>query len=161
MKKFYLCLVFLVSVGIALPSVVFAGDQRGNQKEKKEKKEGKEFKNRSNGKNYNNDRYRNNRVVVVHERRHGKEARYYRPQWNPRHDFERRWVYFPRYNMYWDNYRGVYVYNTNGRWESYQEPPRAAIRVNLALEKFVELGFEFDSRSDAFSLNVRHRTVYR
>jgi len=167
MKKRFLIVAMLVFTGITLPSVVCADDHGDHHKEKKHWKESKnphggDYRHNE---GYNHDRgnrgYRRGRNDEVYEVRRPREERRYHPHWCPRHEIERRWVYFPRYNMYWDNYREVYVYNTNGRWESYQEPPRVAVNVNLAQEKFVELGLEFDSRSDAFSLNVRHRIVFK
>lgn len=166
MRKIYVCLILLISLGVVVPSVALSSDQRDyqrdNQRERKgQKREMRESQNRPNQRNYYNDRYRNSRVKVVRERRQDRENLYFRPQWHPRHDFERRWVYFPKYNMYWDNYRGVYVYNSNGRWVTYKKTPRFILNVNLAQEKFFELGFEFDSRGDAFRLNAQHRSRFK
>lgn len=63
--------------------------------------------------------------------------------------------------MYWDNYRDVYVYNSYGRWIAEPEPPRIAVDVDLADERFVELGVDLDLRSDVFRLNARHRVVFK
>lgn len=101
------------------------------------------------------------RVVKVYEERAPRCERHYRPKWCSHREFDRRWVYFPRYNMYWDNYRNVYVYNSRGRWVAEPEPPRVALNVNLSSERFVELGVDLDSRSDAFSFNSRHRIVFK
>ena len=108
---------------------------------------------------YHDDGKRRGRVVEVYEK--PSRCKHYRPKWHPHHDFARRWVYFPRYNMYWDNSRDVYVYNSYGRWVAEPEPPRIAINVNLSSERFVELGVELDARSDAFELNSRHRIAFK
>jgi hypothetical protein len=109
---------------------------------------------------YDHDRDgRDARVVEVYQEH--PRGRHYHPKWHPRHDFARRWVYFPRYNMYWDNSRSVYVYSSCGRWVANPEPPRVALNVNLSAERFVELGVDLDVRNDVFELNSQHRVVFK
>lgn len=101
------------------------------------------------------------------EFRHGKhhdkyrEVVYYRPHWHPESRFERRWVYFPRYNVYWDNYRNQYAYSDRGRWVVTRRVPQVVVNVNLAREQYYELDREYDERDNVFSLNIQHRLSFR
>lgn len=72
-------------------------------------------------------RYRPNRVVVYH------------PVWNPSYTCYRRWVFFPRYNLYWDNWRGMYVYPSGNVWISNPMLPPALININIQSEQHYEL----------------------
>lgn len=123
------------------------------------RKHWKEHGNPHRGDYYHDNGYGRDRVVEVYDEH--PRCRHYHPRWCPHHDFERRWVYFPRYNMYWDNYREVYVYNSYGRWITNPEPPRIALNINLSSERFVELGIDLDARNDVFELNSRHRIVFK
>lgn len=71
--------------------------------------------------------YRPNRVVV------------YPPVWNPGYTCYRRWVFFPRYNLYWDNWRGMYVYPSGNVWISNPMLPPALININIQNEQHYEL----------------------
>src|SRR5688572_18174757 len=42
----------------------------------------------------------------------------YRPVWGPKHYIHRRWVFFPKYNLYWDNWRNHYVFWNGSIWFS-------------------------------------------
>lgn len=158
MNKISWSFLMLVVAGTLSSSVTFADK---HEKHHKEKRHRKESRNPHCGEVFYDEGHRGCRVVEVREEYRPRKGRCYHPKWHPRRDFERRWVYFPRYNMYWDNYRGVYVYNSYGRWVAEPEPPRIAVNVNLAAERFVELGIDLDARSDAFTLNSSHRIVFK
>ncbi len=89
------------------------------------------------------------RVVVVH-----------RPVWGPNRAFNRRWVFFPRYNLYWDNWRSMYVYRNNTIWISNPVPPPALININLDSERNYELKEDEDDIDDVYRTNERHTTEY-
>lgn len=101
------------------------------------------------------------------EYRHGKhhhkhrEVVYYRPKWHPECRMERRWVYFPKYNMYWDNYNDRYAYCDRGRWVVTRRVPQVVVNVNLARERYYELEEEYDERDNVFSLNIQNRISLR
>jgi len=158
MNKLRVLFFALSVVGVLFSSAAFAD---GHEKNHKEKKHWKESKNPHREDKFYKKGHGNCRVVEVQEVHHPRGKKFYHPKWHPRRNFERRWVYFPRYNMYWDNYRDVYVYNSYGRWIAEPEPPRIAVDVDLADERFVELGVDLDLRSDVFRLNARHRVVFK
>ncbi|SFC58652.1 hypothetical protein SAMN05421780_1071 [Flexibacter flexilis DSM 6793] len=80
-------------------------------------------------------------VVVHRHRSHYRPSRVvvYHPVWNPGYTFYRRWVFFPRYNLYWDNWRGMYVYPSGNVWISNPMLPPALININIQSEQHYEL----------------------
>ena len=158
MNKLRWSYLMLAIAGMLSSSAAFADK---HEKHHKEKRHCKESRNPHCGEGFHDEGHSRGRVVEVREVQRYRGNKHYHPKWHPKHDFERRWVYFPRYNMYWDNYRGVYVYHSYGRWVAEPEPPRIAVNVNLAAERFVELGVDLDARSDAFTLNSSHRIVFK
>jgi len=50
-------------------------------------------------------------VVVKRSPFRPKKVVVYHPVWGPKHHIHRRWVFFPKYNLYWDNWR-----NSNMFW---------------------------------------------
>lgn len=105
-------------------------------------------------------RYKDNHKHVSKPGRgHQHHVTYYTPKWHPHHRFCHRWVYFPRYNMYWDNYRNVYVYHYRGRWISQRRTPHVIINVNLARERFYEID-RYDDCDDIYSYNGRHKITF-
>lgn len=116
------------------------------------------------------------KVVVVqkqHPRRHLREkvvvrskfrpakVIVYHPYWGPRHAFNRRWVYFPRHNFYWDNWRQVYFFWEGGAWVVHQKAPAVIVNVNLENEKHYELKENEDDIDDVYSTNDSHKTEYK
>ena len=93
--------------------------------------------------------YRPHRVVV------------YRPFWRPYYAYKRRWVFFPRYNFYWDNWRNHYVYWNGAIWMSQPTRPPLIVNVNLEKEKSTELKETEDDIDDVYSSNVTHKTEYK
>ena len=71
----------------------------------------------------------------------------YHPVWSPTVVYERRWVFCPRYNFYWDNYNNVYVYRSGGIWiTSYEHP----VYVDLSRQRYYEI-------QDGDAIDVIHR----
>jgi hypothetical protein len=106
--------------------------------------------------------YRPNRVVVV------KRSVYrphrvivYRPYWRPYYACKRRWVYFPRYNVYWDNWRNHYVFWNGTIWSSQPTRPALIVNVNLEKEKSTELKETEDDIDDVYASNDTHKTEYK
>ena len=101
--------------------------------------------------------------VVVVKKGHGFFHRraVYHPIWGPRIAFSTRWVYFPRYNFYWDNYRNVYVIKTGTAWFTTNETPKEVEKVDLSKEKSIEMGGENDSKDSIQIDNNKHLKVYK
>lgn len=95
-------------------------------------------------------------VVVKHKKVHSKKVAVYHPHWAPQKAYYRRWVYFPKYNFYWDNYRGVYVYRKGNVWVTSVGAPAVAINIDLSKEKQVELPEENDAVDEVYKNNDVH-----
>jgi hypothetical protein len=63
------------------------------------------------------------------------------PVWTPAHGYraQTRHVYFPKYNMYYDIQRGVYISVNNGRWSASMDLPIRFGNVNFRSARYVEL----------------------
>ena len=99
-----------------------------------------------------------NKVVVVkrsHYRPH--KVVVYHPYWRPNHSYNRRWVFFPKYNLYWDNWRNHYVYWNGTIWLSQPTAPPVIVNVNLENEKTVELKEDEDDVDDVYKDNTKHK----
>jgi hypothetical protein len=89
--------------------------------------------------------YRPARVTVFH------------PHWRPGFGYHRRWVYFPRYNFYWDNWRNSYMFYSGGAWVVTSSPPPAVVNVDLSKEKHRELKEDEDDVDDVYRSNNEHK----
>ncbi|MBK7818766.1 MAG: hypothetical protein IPJ60_15375 [Sphingobacteriaceae bacterium] len=89
--------------------------------------------------------YRPTKVVVFH------------PVWRPKYAYHRRWVYFPKYNLYWDNWRNHYVFLNGPVWVSQAAAPPIIMNVNLENEKSKELKEEEDDTDDIYKDNSAHK----
>ncbi|MCD6067204.1 MAG: hypothetical protein K0S33_2030 [Bacteroidetes bacterium] len=121
----------------------------------------------------NKSYHNNSKVVVVNKQGyyHGHRHRHYRhhphfygkvyhPYWGPPVGYYRRWVFFPRYNFYWDNYNSTYVYWGNGVWVRTASPPPAIININISNEKKYELNETDDTIDDIYDSNDTHKKSY-
>lgn len=93
--------------------------------------------------------YRPAKVVVYH------------PHWRPAYAYHRRWVYFPRYNFYWDNWRNHYLFWNGSIWLSQPTAPAIVVNVNLDKEKSVELPETEEDEDDVYKLNDAHKNTYK
>jgi hypothetical protein len=89
-------------------------------------------------------RYRPAKVVVFH------------PHWHPTRAYNRRWVYFPRLNFYWDHWRNHYVFWNGTIWLSQPAPPPALVNIDLSKEKQKELREDEDDIDDVYKSNAEH-----
>ncbi len=87
-------------------------------------------------------KFRPVKVVVFH------------PHWGPNKSFHRRWVYFPKYNCYWDNWRNVYFYKTTHGWVSTAQKPTIIINVNLENENHYELNEVHDDNDEVYKEGI-------
>lgn len=85
----------------------------------------------------------------------------YRPVWGPKYYIHRRWVYFPKYNIYWDNWRNHYVFWNGSIWFSQPSPPPVIVNINLENEKHYELKEADDDTDDVYKGNDTHKTEYK
>ncbi len=85
----------------------------------------------------------------------------YHPFWGPKRAFNRRWIYFPRYNFYWDNWRNHYVFWNGTIWYSQPSPPPTVVNVNIDNEKHYELKDSDDDVDDVYQGNETHKTEYK
>ncbi len=90
----------------------------------------------------------------INRHRHLKSI--YRPHWAKKTSFSRRWVYFPKYNFYWDNARNKYVYLNNGVWVVKKKQPKYLVNVSLETEKMVELSEDDDLVDNIQENNEKH-----
>ncbi|MES2763016.1 MAG: hypothetical protein V4677_12460 [Bacteroidota bacterium] len=99
------------------------------------------------------------RVVVKSHYRPAKIGGYH-PHWRPNYSYNRRWVYFPRHNFYWDNWRQGYYYMSGPTWVFNATAPAVIVNVNLANERSYELREDEDDMDDVYIVNKKHKTVY-
>jgi hypothetical protein len=83
--------------------------------------------------------------VVYVENRIGQPFRHYRPYWSSEYDFVRRWVFFPRLNIYWDNYSSVFVYMRHNNWKISSRLPGIYVDIDLLSEPLFEVEENYDS----------------
>lgn len=89
--------------------------------------------------------YRPAKVVVFH------------PAWRPKYAYYRRWVFFPKYNLYWDNWRNHYVFWNGTIWLSQPTAPAVIVNVDLDKEKSKELKEDEDDVDDVYKNNTVHK----
>ncbi len=85
----------------------------------------------------------------------------YHPYWGPKRIIHRRWVFFPKYNLYWDNWRNHYVFWNGSIWFSQPSPPPAIVNINIDNEKHYELKEDDDDTDDVYKGNDNHKTEYK
>ncbi|MDX2174326.1 MAG: hypothetical protein SFY56_14590 [Bacteroidota bacterium] len=106
--------------------------------------------------------HRHGKVVVVKRspfRPH--KVVVYKPYWRPNFAYNRRWVFFPKYNIYWDNWRNHYVFYSGTVWVSQPTAPPVIVNVNLDKEKNYELKEEEEDVDDVYKSNETHKTEYK
>ncbi|MDF2449578.1 MAG: hypothetical protein K0R26_2082 [Bacteroidota bacterium] len=85
----------------------------------------------------------------------------FHPHWHPHHTYHRRWVYFPRYNFYWDNWRQGYYYMNGPVWVFNATPPPVIVNVDLGKEKKHELKEIEDDVDDVYRTNSSHKKEFK
>lgn len=100
---------------------------------------------------------RPNKVVVVKRSKYRPhKARIFHPHWGPNYAYRNRWIFFPKYNLYWDNWRNEYVYINNGLWISRPVAPPIILNINLDKEEQNELDSNNDDIDDVYHYNNQH-----
>lgn len=103
----------------------------------------------------------NKKLVVVRSPYRPNTIVVYHPHWGPKRNYNRRWVYFPRHNFYWDNWRQLYVYKNGAVWITNTTRPPVVANVNIENEKHYELKETEDDLDDVYSTNPSHQTEYK
>jgi hypothetical protein len=102
----------------------------------------------------------NKRLVVVKRSQfRPQRAVVYHPYWRPAYSCQRRWVYFPNRNMYWDNWRNHYLFYNGTVWVSQPNVPTTIVNINLEKERTVEL--KDDDVDDIYASNDQHKITYK
>lgn len=102
-------------------------------------------------------RGKNHVVVVKRSNYRPHKVVVYHPHWRPKYAYNRRWVFFPKYNLYWDNWRNHYVFYNGTVWLSQPTAPPVIVNVNLENEKNVELKEDEDDVDDVYNSNTKHK----
>ena len=84
----------------------------------------------------------------------------YKPYWRPGYTCYRRWIFFPQYNVYWDNRRNVYVFWNGSVWFAQPALPPAMVNININNAKTYELKSSDDDVDDEHKNNSEHQTEY-
>ena|ERR1700752_5014069 len=100
-------------------------------------------------------------AVVIRSKYRPAKIIVYHPYWGPKYSFHRRWVYFPRYNFYWDNWRQCYFFWNGVIWVNQVTPPPVVVNVNLEKEKHHELKENEDDVDDVYQTNDSHKSEFK
>lgn len=100
-------------------------------------------------------------TVVGKKKVHPIKKKLYHPVWGPRLTYKNRWVYFPRYNFYWDNFHNVYIIKRGKAWVVLKTKPKEIERLDLTKEKSFELSEEYNETSAAQEKNDEHQEKYK
>lgn len=82
------------------------------------------------------------------------------PPWAPAHGYraKTRHIYFPQYNMYYDTYRGNYLYLSGRNWTVSAALPSIYVGVNLGRAAQIQLNY---AGYDPYRYNEVHVVEYR
>lgn len=101
------------------------------------------------------------KAKVVRKKPPVKKTKIYHPAWGPKFTFRNRWLYFPRYNFYWDNVQNVYIIKRGNAWVVLNSKPKEVEKVDLVTERIVELNDE-ENKTDAIQeKNSEHKAKYK
>lgn len=101
--------------------------------------------------------YGGNKIIVKRSIYRPVNVYVYHPFWRPKYSYYRRWIFFPKYNLYWDNWRNNYVFWNGTIWLSQPTPPPVIVNVNLQNEKHQELKEDEDDVDDVYKDNAQHK----
>ena len=103
----------------------------------------------------------NNVVIIKKSKFRPNKIVVYHPYWRPKYSYNRRWVYFPKHNFYWDNWRNHYVFYNGTVWLSQPTAPPIIVNVNLEKEKHYELKEIEEDDDDVYKTNENHKSEYK
>ena len=116
------------------------------------------YSQRHHGKDEKNGRHHRNNIIIKKSRYRPNKIFVYHPNWYPKKSFNRRWVYFTKHNLYWDNWRNNYVFWNGQIWISQTNVPNIILNINLQNEKSIELKKDDDEDDDIYLNNQQHQT---
>ena len=96
---------------------------------------------------------RHHRQVAKRSNHHPTTIVAYHPGWAPHKTINRRWVYFPKHNLYWDNWRNLYFYKNGAKWVSSSTLPAHLKSSKLDEEEFIELDQENEEDDEIYLTN--------
>lgn len=100
----------------------------------------------------------NKKVVEVHRSPYRpRHVVVYHPAWGPNYAYQRRWVFFPRRNLYWDNWRNHWVYFNGTVWISQPACPPGVKEQEVRNDRQRELSEENDDVDDIYKNNSTHQ----
>ena len=103
---------------------------------------------------------KNKKSLVAKTKRHrARKAVIYHPYWTTKLAFKNRWVYFPKYNFYWDNVKRVYVIRTGTIWVVSKNKPQEVKDINLENEKILEIDGKYDDQDDVGNIKVEDQSI--
>lgn len=107
-------------------------------------------------------RYHGNRVMVV-KRSPFRPAKIvvFHPVWGPKFAFYHRWIFWPGYNLYWDNWRNSYFFWNGVMWVASVTPPPVVVNINIQNEKHYEMKESEDDIDDVYKDNSAHQKEYK
>ena len=106
---------------------------------------------------HQNHPHRHHPKIVKRSPYHPNKIVVYHPHWHKDFSYNRRWVYFPKYNLYWDNWRNHYVFLNGNIWVSQPQAPAFIINLKLNQEKNIELKEDMDDVDDIYKDNTKHQ----
>ncbi len=106
---------------------------------------------------HHNKHHHGKKVVVVKRSPYRTKKVVFYPAWRPKYAYHRRWVYFPKYNLYFDNWRNHYMFWNGAIWVSQATAPPVIVNVNLENEKHQELKEDADDVDDVYKDNSSHK----
>ncbi len=101
------------------------------------------------------------RRVVVRSRYRPSKLLVFHPYWAPQKAYNRRWIFFPKLNLYWDNWRQMYAYKNGTIWIMNATLPSYIENKNILDEKSYELKELEDEVDDVYEINDLHKTEYK
>jgi len=106
-------------------------------------------------------RHRPAKRVIVRSKYRPVKMAVYHPYWGLKRNFNRRWIYFPLYNIYWDNWRQMYVFRNGAVWTVNTNPPVTLVNINIDNEKHYELNETDDDFDEIYQNNENHQSMYK
>jgi hypothetical protein len=83
----------------------------------------------------------------------------YHPSWSHHSLYRRRWIYFPKYNFYYDNWRQMYYFQNNAQWYINVNLPTALLNINIDNENHFPLNEDEDDIDEIYRNNKHHNDI--
>ncbi len=150
MKKIKALLSLLVILMLTFTNAAYAQKGRANHGHQKINSRTKVI--------VHNNKRGHKKTVIYKSNYRPKHIIIYHPHWAAKRNYNRRWVYFPRHNFYWDNWRQGYYYKNELTWVFNTTPPPIIVNVNIEKETNYELNENEDDVDDVYKINEVHQS---